>query len=598
MPDNDVNPLKEIFEKLHGQITEAEKKGEEINIPKFINEVVDSFTKLRDSLGTTFGQFENSLGKISQLGIPFSKSLSESAHGISNLKSVFTDLTNKGVAPLGKAATALTGPAGIAATGVLILAKGILDFTKMMADARVAMAEMSASVGSFGDLAGRTRETFKLASELAGKFNYKLDATQKIIGALVSAGIEPSAENIKALIKDFTELQIGLGITSGTTQSVVKYLRQEYNVKGDELVRTLALIKGHKELNMTTDNYLQTVVNLARGMIDFGIGAYSISKNLRTAVTEIGLGAERAQTYVKEMMMGPRQAGLGQRAFLAERLGVGGGNVLSGAAQIGYGMQPAMLGKEVIKMASREMGFGNLPSREEMKKGTNEQWGMGAQIAQFAKQFGVNERTVYEELGLPVKKQLEPLESMAGDAKEMSGKMTGGLKVISESRYFLQKIEGWMQKQYLGFAGKSEKEQLKLGAKGITELMKAMPGGGGLGYATDILLNTTKANAAKKESIKNNIEKKHMGGSLSSIPRFHDGVGPNELMAILDKREGVVNQKGMQTIGEGGLNKINQGGALNNIQINVSVLIPILKQAIEDTVKRILNENPNVIAMG
>lgn len=588
MPDNDINPLKNIFEKLQGQITEAEKRGENINIPKFINEVVDSFTKLRDTLGTTFGQFENSIGKISQLGIPFSKSLTESAHGISNLKSVVTDLTNKGIAPLGKAATALSGPAGIAATGVLVLAKGILDFTKMMADARVAMAEMSASVGSFGDLAGRTRETFKLAADLAGKFNYKLDATQKIIGALVSAGIEPSAKNVRALIKDFSELQIGLGITANTTQSVVKYLRQEYNIKGNELARTLALIKGHKELNMTTDNYLQTVVNLARGMMDFGIGAYTISKNLRTAVTEIGLGSERAQAYVREMMMGPRQAGLGQRAFLAERLGVGGGNVLGGAAQIGYGMQPAMLGKEVIKMASREMGFGNLPSREEMGRGTSEQWAMGAQIAQFAKQFGINERTVYEELGLPVKKQIEPLTDMAEDTAEMNKTMTKGLTKIEESRYFLQKIEGWAQKQYLGFAGKSEKEQLRMGARGITELMKAIPGGGGVGYVSDVLLNATKANATKK---------KHMGGTLSMIPRFHDGVGPNEMMAILDKREGVVNPMGMQTIGENGLNQINQG-RLSGTQINVSVNIPILKQLIEDAIMRIFRENPNVITMG
>lgn len=561
-------------------------------------DVIDLINKLKEDLSSQqntklpnkeFKDFSRILYDLKSVGAPLSNEFSNAARQVGNFQKLFSDLSQQGFKKFGVAAGALAGPMGIAATAAMTLASGIMEFTKMMAQARMEVAVLSVQMGTAGNVGEKLKQTFQLASELAGKYSMKVGDVTKIMSAITMAGIkiDDADPALKNIIKDFTELQIGLGVTADVTQSTLKLFRQEYNIKDELLNRTLALVKASQSLNMTHSDYLRLVVNLTRGFITFGIGAMQTAHELEKAATTLGLGAERAQAYTKEMIAGPRQAGLGQRAWLAQQMGIGGGNTLAGAAMLGYGQQtPTNLGITVIQQAIRSMGLGMEFKEGQRLRGTEEEWGQAAQIAMFAKQFGIEERTVYESLGLPVKKQVDIMGDIGKDVKGIREIMTKNLKDISESRWWLQQIRSFIDKEFYGFLGKSGAEQRKILGNIISTIGGPMTQGiaeiGKLGYEK-FKSTTTK-------------ERKHGGGIIGDTPRYHNGI--SEIDATLLSGESVLNRNATRNLGKENIDRLNSGGVAGSTNINISVNIPVLKQYIESAITSCLRDNPQLIQFG
>jgi hypothetical protein len=543
--ESSVNALESIAKKLGGFDATTAQKG--------ATDPSQALKGFQDYL-------QNNLNKVFEgLEIPFFEQIGASKKGVQDFQKQLEALGDSGFKKAGVAAKALNGPLGIAVTGFVALGKTLWDLHKMVLATQMDIAKLSLSMGDMSKTTENADIAFKIASETASKWGADIKDVTATIAILLKSGIDPTDKSLKRMVSGLVTLKTGLQLSSGTVGSTAKLLRQEYRVRRNIVENIAGLTDGYKKLNMTADDYLKTVIGMSRGFIEFGISADILSQALKTT-TARQYGAARAQAYVTEMIGGPRRAGMGQRAYLAEQLGIGKG--LGGAAKLAYGKEvPAMLGTEVIKLAQRELGLGDISKMRGAEK-----WEAAAQASLFAKQFGITERTVYEALELPLRK---PQQTLIGIGKTQIKLAEKNVEELGKLRNEWSKLGDWFKSQrYYGVTTEAKEEQKRLQKRMQSEI-----------YGVS--------------------RYKHDGGMIETPPKYHSGLAPNEQQTILKVGEGVLNDyAGVPAAGgPAGIKALNEGQPLQGggTNINVDITIPILKEAIEQAIINVMRENPTVM---
>jgi hypothetical protein len=539
--------------------------NESVNALESIAKKLGGYTPQKDAQGKTvdpskaMGDFENYLktgveNAFKDLKIPFLEHIGSSRKNLKDFQNQLQALDKAGFKKAGVAAKALGGPLGLATTGMIAFGKTMWEFHKLILQTQMDVAKMSVATG---DLSENTRNAdiiFRTASQTVEKWGSDLKDVTGVLAETMRAGIKPTSDGIGKMLRNLMLVKTGFQVTNSTIGTTTKFLRQEQRIRKDVGLNIAGLTDGYKNLNMTADDYLKTVVKMSQGFIDFGISAATLSTELKNSIA-VQYGATRAQKHMQEMVGGPRRAGMGQRAYLAEQLGVGQG--LGGAARLAYGKGvDTNLGKGVLELAQKELGLGDISKMQGAEK-----WDAGAQAALFAKQFGISERTVYEALGLELKKPQETLVELGKKQIEVAEKNVetlGGLRDEITEFTDLMKSSKYFQ---LTEAGKKVREE---------------------GFKTAI-------------SPWNPLNR-HSGGM---IPRYHNGLAPDERQAILKAGEGVLNDyAGVPAAGgPDGIKALNEGKPLpsSGTQINVDVAIPVIKEVIEQALTNLMRENPTVM---
>ena len=557
MPDNQesLKELADALDKLKG--LDISDVSDEISkkLVGALDSLSSTIKSVKEAAKTTTEKLGGLVGNLSSLGVPLAKSLGSGIESGKKLGATFKTLGTMGIPGMTKAASALAGPAGIAAGAVIGIGKALIKLSVEMGQARMKLVELSGAVGGIGDItAAQTAMAFTYfaASQAIRAYSTGLEDVNQVVIELINSGIKPTAAYILVFSKGMLDMKYGLGMSTKAVGESIRYLRQELKIDKALITHTKSMIVGYEKLNMSMSQYMRNVLNLSKDFIHTGVNINTLSDSLQNLSKG---GTSRARRKTKEMNGAPRKAGWGQRAWLAGQMGMGA--TPGSAAMLAYGEKDLSgkpiaedMGSAVIKAVQKQMGLGDVEGLETGKQ----KWESAALIAMFAKkEFGISEVTIYEKLGLPIKQQTNHVKATAEGVKELNAIETESLKTLKEAKSGWQEFKDWF----------------KSGQTAVTGVVE---------------LN------------------RHVGGM---IPKYHNGLAPDERSTILQVGEGVLNNyNGVKAAGgPAGIERMNKGlppvtGQGGGGSYNINVNIPALRPYIERALNQALTENPNIVAMG
>ncbi len=567
-----------------------------INLDNQLNDISPSVEKLKKDFESLNRPFERVSGEVTKFSnifkdfkVPFLEHVGSGIQGINSLSHSFQTLAMNGFPAMGKAATMLSGPLGIAAMGVVALATTIVKFYLEMTKTRMEIAQSTAALGDLSGIQEKTNIMYKMASLTVRNWGADIENLNKTMGVLTSAGISPASDEIAMMLLQTTALKTAYQLSGGAMSDTLKLYRQEYNEKDKAIFGMSKLTKGIKDLGISADDSIKKVVGIARSFIDLGIGVSDVDDAFKKTITEMKFGITRSEAYTKEMIGGPLQAGMGQRAWLAQQLNIGGNNPLAGAAMLKYAPEGEFrdknknlipVGEKVIEIGLKELG--GITKEEFQKLSKIDKYGYAEMVSKFAEQFGISERTTMEafsKMGLDIRKPQEDVKEIGKQQLMVATTMSN---TLGKLRSITQKISDDLASQKYALIGS--------GHKIATSGMIISGQGGAAKSINDAELAEL---LTKKKSIK-----KHFGGMIgpNDVPRFHNGA--SEIDAKLLEGESVLNQNATSRLGKNTIDNVNAGGNVGQNDINVYVNIPILKTVIEEAVTRVLRENSHLILVG
>ncbi len=589
MPD-----IQKALENIAGKLSDLGSAGQDLlkdlkDVPKDVKNITKSFSQFKN----IFGDFASFAQKLK---IPFLENIGTGIRGVESLTGGLDKLGKAGFPMASKGAAALSKSLGVVGVAVIAIGKTVLDFHKMIMQARMEIGKATLQMGEMSNVADKASTAFLIAEKTVRQWGANIDSVTNTLSKMIAAGFNPTEQEMEKMIGGMMMLKTGFQITDSVMMDSIKLMRQEYNVsKRLTMFGVAALTKKYKELNMTTSDYMQTLVGLSRSFLDLGIGIKTIKDEFDRA-SQMGLGVTRARQYAAEMIGGPRRAGVGQRAYLAERLGIGGGNTLAGAAMLAYGrpgqipgLQGKSLGEKAIELGLKDLS--NITTDEFKKLSTVEKYGMAQQVAMYVKQFGISERTTMEsfkQLGLDIR---IPQNTLIDIGKSQIKLAEQNVKELGQTRDVITKMHHTIKSLFYGVgAGRAQEKKL------TQELEKS-------GFSQKEIRQLQFFGApTMKEALKSKTQEskaipqmKHYGGMI----RYHDGLAPDERQAILKVNEGVLNAyNGVPAVGgPEGVKALNEGKTMAP-NINVNIDIPVFKEYIEEAILRFFRENPITTLMG
>jgi hypothetical protein len=560
MPEIPEESLKGLYDELEkvGKVDLKNINSEELKkAAKELDRLSLSIKQIEEAAKSTLEKVTGLVSDLGAIGLPFAGAMEKGLKKTKAMESAFGKLSAYGIPGMTNATNKMGGAFGIAAGQIVQVTKAMVQFMMEMTKFRTEISVSMASLGGgLWDIKDKMATLYLTQSVMMEKYGLKAEEVTKTMKSLISSGIDPVKKATFAVLSHFVKLQLGLGLSRESLSSTAKILSQNFGVEIKKLhSNIIKLTVGYQRLRMTSSDYLQMVSNLTMGFINFGTSANEVSITLRNSASSLKLGVERAKIYTREMIGGPRQAGVGQRAWLSEQMGLGGG--IGGAMQLAYGKDVAAnLGKSFIEVAQREMGLGDVG-----KMKGREKWEAAGQIALFAKQFGISERTVMESLKMDIKNQVNPAKETAKNTAELVKLANSTLKDIEKQRDIFSTVR---------------------------DIFKAAP----------TRIKSLYEQAGLKHT-GGEILKKHTGGGIPKLPSFQMG---GEVPILAKAHEYMIREESVTPATKPLLENINQYGergmGTGGGSLNVEVNLPILQPYIQEAINNALRENPNLLMFG
>jgi hypothetical protein len=320
------------------------------------------------------------------------------------------------------------------------------NFSKNLTKMRLETLDASFAVKNFGvDLKYETSEAFAAVRTGIKEFQEKEEITMRRIYAMRRAGFAGEKEGVLDLWTANIIASKALGLNAEAVANFGKHLKINYSQDLPASISTMKkLSEATGKYKVTNETSINTMLDLLGSTQDFGVTLGELENEFEKA-EKAGLSYRQAERQARALTEGPRRMGVGQQAFLAQKMGYRG-DPFELAAKIRFAQQKMAKG-EFDEVGEKMMRTIKEMALKGVAPGTLSREGEAVRIGEFAKMFDVS-REVAETWALGGKMMQQQSESMSGNTDEQKKSaiyLADLADTVSKSRTGFEKLNSTIE---------------------------------------------------------------------------------------------------------------------------------------------------------
>lgn len=593
-PDEALEKLNNIYKNQKSLIDEISKsselsKKEQTALKDAIKDTATGAKQMTDALDGTkkaMANLKDTMNSVNQIGGMLNKSMGDSFTAASALKGAMAAVSFATMDIKGGIMQTLEA-SQMMIEGISKIEKGFRDTSLNIVSAGVPDDIKTAFDEAQGFVANAVYT-------MTRDFNLGAEETEKMMSDLANVGFKNLSDKGAKATEDIYLMSKTLGMSAPQVTALAGTLHKEFGYTFNQSKNIIMEVaEASKNANVSQAEYSQTVIATADRLKEYNLSLKDVNSLVKQAA-ESGRGWGLAVKDATEMAGGLARQDLGKRAFMAQQMGGGKGDILGAAAMLKYEADSADTKKYMMTMLEK-VGGSQAEITRLMSTGSKEDrekaFGMAQKTAMAS---GLDEGTVMRELlKITTKKdgaveELQKVNDKLGRTKETLqdaltandhmkklGKMAD-LALVGAGIYISEKdraiIEEGKKTEADRLKNLSSAKSVKAAEdKAVAEKKKAIEN------QNDMIAREYKEKKAREDSGTQSYDspvpqEHHIGGP---IRKFHDG---GEVPAILQAGEFVINKTAVSSIGEDNLRNMNatgnvsSGGSTVNVNVDLNVM--------------------------